>query len=77
MSMSPSQISVATSGTGLQLHDGDDPSPALQTWYIKVKLSDFKPTVAVQIEFLWEECWDIDIQSAKAGEPTTLCKHPI
>ena len=61
----------------LQLHDGDDPSPAFEVWHSKVKLRDFRTLVAVQVEFLWKECWDIDLQSANTEEPTALCKHPI
>lgn len=59
----------------LQPRYGEDPS--FQAWHRNVKLLDFRTQVATQVEFLWKECWSIDDQSARAGEPTSLCEHPI
>ncbi|GIZ48831.1 hypothetical protein CKM354_001187700 [Cercospora kikuchii] len=48
-----------------------------QAWHKRIRLLDFRTLVAVNVEFLWKECWDIDSQSAGTSEPTALCENPL
>ncbi|PIA95855.1 DNA (cytosine-5)-methyltransferase 1 [Cercospora beticola] len=48
-----------------------------QAWHKRIQLLDFRTLLAVNVEFLWKECWDIDRQSANTSERTALCNNPL
>ncbi|KAF2213643.1 hypothetical protein CERZMDRAFT_58336 [Cercospora zeae-maydis SCOH1-5] len=59
------------------LRDAHGEEKVFQTWHKHIRLQDFRTLVAVNVEFLWKESWDIDGQSAGTAEPTALRKHPL
>ncbi|KAM3413935.1 hypothetical protein BST61_g10606 [Cercospora zeina] len=60
-----------------RLRDAHGEEKSFKTWHKHILLQDFRTLVAVNVDFLWKESWDIDSQSAGSAEPTALRKHPL
>ncbi|PPJ59471.1 hypothetical protein CBER1_02424 [Cercospora berteroae] len=65
------------SGFWLWLQAAHSEDATFRAWHKRIRLLDFRTLVAVNVDFLWKECWDIDSQSAGTSEPTALCENPL